>query len=49
MKGYDTRRMKTLERTTIRIENERSEDKETPGRIKQMNKDARENLDTGMI
>ena len=32
MHRYDTRRKKTLERTTVRIEKERIKHKETPGR-----------------
>ena len=30
---YDNQEKRTLERTTVRIENERRKDKETPGRI----------------
>ena len=37
---------RTLEWTTVRIENERRKDKETPGRIRKMNEDTWENLDT---
>ena len=33
MNWYDNQEKRTLERTTVRIENERTKDKETPGRI----------------
>ena len=35
MSRYDNQEKRTLERTTVRIENERRKDKETPGRIRE--------------